>query len=951
MQCFGLFPHNKSVVHWLDTRPEASSTQDEDEIILVHRPKSPHLHYQRVLMEVVGAMGLSTKKRQTVDPYVKIQMYCDDNDERMRVVHRTHTIPNDGDPIWTAQTKALCVLEIPLLAEDEDAGSSSSIAKKEAADTTTTATNKNSNTDDMRTSVLVDVCHGNSRLGRVTLSFEEILQHCSGSSHEEGERLEYHLEPPTNMKSRILETAVLALRFRKATERDVEFVEKLQKQQQQWLLFSSKQASVRDTRTTKSPGTPSAADQLLLINHVDERKVAADINFQLVQGKALFQSSSKKDKNGQKLLRVQPYPDPDRPDTTEWMTPSEIEHATFQPSTKWVTAGGGDGGDGPTAAITGTVYLEILGCDNLPQMDTDLNTGVDLTDAFCVAALEDNILRTDVIWDNLHPRWPAWSTRAFCFSVRHPGSLLCLAVFDYDGSPLDGHDPIGRIVVQLHQFQSSLTYTLHYALQDDPTEQPVVVATDATAPIAHPNAAPRGTIIVRLRVEWEEHAMALFRSSPPRFIINVDNERSYNVLCYTTRGAVYMDEASLKSVKLLASEIVGYWSSYCFVLDVALEILLWRGRWHVTQHRSIWWPIHSVVLFTSAVVLIEYPHYALPIFLYGVVWILLSINYHASRHPYPWKRVPSSLETNLLIILGRRSLFSSSFRADRAAEIEPNAGTVEGARLEKLDRLKAARMSALIQYTLSFVLKVYHIYSKTSDSAVKITTETHSWNFLSGRLYYVHMLLKMICQYLRLGRNFLSWKSSSTAVVTTRCIIFATLWLILPMNSILQWTLRILAWTLLGPWMKLVDVRYFRPWYATKDELIERIQQGTDKEETDLPDFDSLLENETFRKMTKAGRIKAEELYKLRDMRTLLYGAFSEAMPTSDNSRYPAIPLPQSTAVHSEWSVPPQGGSRRGYHVTGQKLTGHMVHSPFRSKDKSGEAEQPNRRIEDKKRR
>ena len=116
--CFGIFPHNKSVVHWLDSRPEASSNaqEDEDEIILVRRPKSSQLHsYQRVLMEVVGAMGLSTKKRQTVDPYVKIQMCGDDDTGKMRVVHRTHTIPNDGDPIWTAQTKALCVLEIPLL--------------------------------------------------------------------------------------------------------------------------------------------------------------------------------------------------------------------------------------------------------------------------------------------------------------------------------------------------------------------------------------------------------------------------------------------------------------------------------------------------------------------------------------------------------------------------------------------------------------------------------------------------------------------------------------------------------------------------------------------------------------------------------------------------------------------------------------------------------------------
>jgi len=538
------------------------------------------------------------------------------------------------------------------------------------------------------------------------------------------------------------------------------------------------------------------------------------------------------------------------------------------------------------------------------------------------------MLRTEVIWDSLSPRWPPWSTRAFQFAIRHPASLLSLAVFDYDISPVDRHDPIGRIVLRPQNFKSSLTYTLHYPLHDDPEEH-----TDSATMMEAANvesntvATPRGTITIRLRVEWEDDVMKLFRSPPPRFIINVDNEQSYRVLCYVTRGAVFMDEANIKTCKLLAREVVGYWSSYCYVADVVLEILLWRGRWRMSDQRSIWFPIHSVMLFTGAVIFVERPHYTLPILLYALAWILLTLNYHASHHPYPWKRVPSCLETNLLMILGRRSLFSSTFHSEggNEAEIPPNAGTVEGAQLEKLDALKAARMSALIRYLLNFVLKVYRTYSNTGDYAVNITTETHSWDalsFLSARLVYVHLLLKMIVKYLRLGRNFLSWKSGYTAVITTRCIMFASAWLILPMNTILQWIARILIWSFLGPWMKFVDLRYFRPWYETKEELLERIRNGADNEDSGLPDLESILENETFRKMTKAGRVKAEDLYKLRDMRTLLFGAYSESIPVTDNSQYPAIPLPNSTAVRTEWVVDPQS---RGYHVPGQLLSGNMV--------------------------
>ena len=128
--------------------------------------------------------------------------------------------------------------------------------------------------------------------------------------------------------------------------------------------------------------------------------------------------------------------------------------------------------------------------------------------------------------------------------------------------------------------------------------------------------------------------------------------------------------------------------------------------------------------------------------------------------------------------------------------------------------------------------------------------------------------------------------------------------------------------------MKLIDIRYFRPWYETKEELIDRIRKGKDDQEPGLPNFESILDNETFRKITKAGRVKAEELYKLRDMRMLLYGPYSEDMPVADNSRYPAIPLPQSTAARTTGEDSPPSG-RMDYHVPGQLLGGHMVHSQF----------------------
>ena len=50
----------------------------------------------------------------------------------------------------------------------------------------------------------------------------------------------------------------------------------------------------------------------------------------------------------------------------------------------------------------------------------------------------------------------------------------------------------------------------------------------------------RGTIMIRLRVEWksESEARKLAFKLPPRFLINVKNQKAFDVLRYICRGKV-----------------------------------------------------------------------------------------------------------------------------------------------------------------------------------------------------------------------------------------------------------------------------------------------------------------------------------------------------------------------------------------------------------------------------
>lgn len=81
------------------------------------------------------------------------------------------------------------------------------------------------------------------------------------------------------------------------------------------------------------------------------------------------------------------------------------------------------------------------------------------------------MVRTNVIFNDLDPRWMPWSSRAFAFNVRHPSSLLLIGVFDYD--LLTEHDPIGRIVIDTGNFESNTSYLLHYNLYQDTHQREV----------------------------------------------------------------------------------------------------------------------------------------------------------------------------------------------------------------------------------------------------------------------------------------------------------------------------------------------------------------------------------------------------------------------------------------------------------------------------------------------
>lgn len=122
---------------------------------------------KQVLMEIVSA---STLGNATVDPYCSVFI----NEQE---VHRTKTIYNDPDPIWTVSTNSLCVLDIPLEGENM---------------------------------MKIEVNHGNQCLGVVGLN-------CSDLLNKSGAREEYDIQKSKVVKDEITEADDITVR--KVSER------------------------------------------------------------------------------------------------------------------------------------------------------------------------------------------------------------------------------------------------------------------------------------------------------------------------------------------------------------------------------------------------------------------------------------------------------------------------------------------------------------------------------------------------------------------------------------------------------------------------------------------------------------------------------------------------------------------------------------------------------------
>lgn len=506
---------------------------------------------------------------------------------------------------------------------------------------------------------------------------------------------------------------------------------------------------------------------------------------------------------------------------------SEQEYAdhllveAVKPSEEWIDVGAGN---------HGKLYLEIIGCDDLINLDAGTSLlRRNMNDTFCCMVLEDSVVNTSIISDTLSPRWRPDDQRAFIFHLQHPSSQLLIGVMDYDkvlsaSNTLTGrrsiHDPVGRVGINLTQFYPNTVYTLAYHLYE----------ADLDAIIARETQTSRGKLIIRLRIEWgdkccvanETKNMLLAGIIPSRsFYISVPHKENFQTAYYTTNAEHRAQAYSTKTLTAYVEELQDYVDEDVIglILDATSTVLLWRGHWRIKVWCcSINMPLHSMTAFIWGI-LVTQDYNRFPAFLaFSIGWFFLATMEYRRNHPSPWHRCKSYGYLLWTLVAAPFCCCSGPCSTTASIAANENLPAIEAyvAEVQRMKKMKEERKKRAAEQAAELEEESGGMGGDaTAEGDIKIATEKKD-NFVSNLnplkpiLYPLQQILAIVCKYVRIVKGIITWDENYYAFwITTACFVSSLIMFFIPWGWILRWAIRLAVWTVLGPWMKIVDWIYF----------------------------------------------------------------------------------------------------------------------------------------------
>jgi len=603
---------------------------------------------------------------------------------------------------------------------------------------------------------------------------------------------------------------------------------------------------------------------------------------------ALVKSTLTKDDGGVKKNRVRPEPDPERPAVTKWLSDEEIQELALKPSRRWVGIGSGK---------LGRIYLEIIGANGLPNLDTSIR-GRDKSDPFAMIVYEDCCAKTDIIDDCLSPRWLPWMQRAFVLHMDHSSSDVFVGVFDYDPSLGGGHDLIGRFAVETSSLRPDTEYVLSYNLYEDSFSK---------------DRKAMGSVTVRIRVEFDSQKQLVLSNLrvPEDEYINVKKKKDFHLIRQVVQGKTDLTAYSLGTVMLYVDELQSYLYLKYYLVDAVISLLLWRGQ---VPFFGIRLPLHSLIAFFAAISMAERPTLYFAYFWWGNAWLLLAIQNWKNNTPHPWCRSKSFASILRMMILNMAMTGPENIPANHN---EKEAREWEA---EMEERIKKAEAEAEKRREEELKILAEHekeVADLDQTAETDISTKTGGVSLgpmamLKPYLYPIQQQLATVCYGLRVLSNVYTWEEPYLAFFfTLASISVGCVFIVIPWSFLIRWTGRILAWGLFGPHMKAVDVFYY-----------SKLKESTEDEERKLLADYYKAQKELAHQNALVARIQTEDAVKLSEIKKVLYGKYICRVPVIKGERFRDTPLLQSYAKPYK---PDKEYKSEPIVIGGQRFVGNMI--------------------------
>jgi len=841
--------------------PESKSTSESKS-----KSKSTKVKEKvKVLCEIVGATNLGSSSEE-ISPYVIVK------DKYGKKIHYTDAITKNANPIWNVTNGSLFMMDI--LVDDITSN-----------DTEIELVVKN-----------YDHQFGEERIGIASIEVGSRLKKF------QGKRLEYDLHlcstqnytPKKETKELFAlgdldltasltdsEPARIYARFRIATPYDKIFMNLLETKRGHGDLSNWDESDLLvlcDARNC----APSAE----LISEKDHSTVAMESLKNKIMNNPF---KSTRDARGMPMFAVKPYPNPSSVNETSYLTEEQMKSQMMNQSTNWIEAGS-------DKENLGKVFIEILKCNDLPNLDNGILGN--LTDTFVCIVLGDGFAQTDVIDDCLNPIWMPWTQRAFAFNITHALSSLYIAAMDYDlGS---NHEAIGRICINLNQFDSNVSYILTY---------PLYLASNVV------DAEPRGSITIRLRKIITNEKKLLLNSlkTCPDTYVNMQSSRTLSVVNFACNGQYDEDLYQIKLLKSYFNEIFDLKRSLSYTIaDSAHSIMYWKGQVQVGKYSL---PLHSALLFLSSLHLVENPnHIPGSIFLF-IGWIMIASMLHRSQQPSPWHRTKDLAYYLHILINGQAPTPSKNIY-----ELE---GYAKHLQLEenRKNRIKtdiaASKKKNLLNESMKKMASTT-IHTEKKNDTNSLDPFMVALEQMKPFLFPVQNQLGGICSTLRNIKAIASWEESILSFwITLSTLAIGITMIMLPTMWILKWIFKIAIWVFLGPWMRI-----YRDVIMMDGKAVMDFKDKYERTMYTAKAMESVITQ--FRKRNRELRINFEQAIKRKAMRMMRFGKYIAKVPNRNLTRFYDRPKPTSYSRYDDKLFPPEEFHSKKV-ISGQLLYGDMI--------------------------